>query len=210
MVPPQRILNPVGSATRYRSKSVASVAQSWRMSRPKRPLPPLHSADLDRLALRYVERYATTRAKLASYLARKLRERGWAGEDQPDLQALAQAMADRGYIDDRLFAETKAGAMGRRGLGARRVSEALRHAGVESGDAEAIAPLVAADAVTSAIGFARRKRIGPFALEAADRPLQEKQLGQMLRAGHPMRLARSLVRMAPGDDPEALLVPEWD
>ena len=29
------------------------------------------------MALAYVGRYATTRAKLASYLGRKLRERGW-------------------------------------------------------------------------------------------------------------------------------------
>jgi regulatory protein len=180
------------------------------MSRHKPPLPPLDSADLERFALRYVERYATTRAKLATYLARKLRERGWAGTAPADPQALAQRMADLGYVDDRLFAEAKAGAMGRRGLGARRVSEALRHAGVTSEDAEAVAPILAADAVASAIGFARRKRIGPFGAAAADRALQEKQLGQMLRAGHAMHLSRTLVRMAPGEDAETLLVPDWD
>ena len=43
---------------------------------------------LDALALRYVSRYATTRYKLASYLHRKLREKG--GEDD-----LMMAMAER-------------------------------------------------------------------------------------------------------------------
>ena len=149
------------------------------MTRPRRPLAPLNAADLERFALRYVERYATTRGRLADYLRRKIRERGWGGEAAPDLAGLAQRMADLGYVNDRLFAESKASAMGRRGLGARRVTQALRHAGIENEDAEAVAPAVEADAPASAIAFARRKRIGPFAREAADRPQQEKHLAAM-------------------------------
>ena len=41
--------------------------------------PPLDEAGLNELALAYVARYATSRAKLLAYLARKLRERGWGG-----------------------------------------------------------------------------------------------------------------------------------
>ncbi|UZK67411.1 regulatory protein RecX [Sphingomonas sp. M1-B02] len=180
------------------------------MPRPSRILPPLTAADLDRFALRYVERYATTRAKLSDYLRRKIRERGWADEKAADTVALAQRMADLGYVNDRLFAESKAGAMGRRGLGARRVSEALRHAGIRTEDAEAVAPVVEADVAASAVAFARRKRIGPFAREAADAPLQQKHLAAMLRAGHGLTLSRTIVRMAPGDEVESLLDPYRD
>jgi len=175
------------------------------MPRPQRPRPPLESSDLERFALRYVERYATTRAKLADYLKRKIRERGWAGGASPDPVALAERMAELGYIDDRAFAEARAGAMGRRGLGARRVTRALRHAGIESEDAEAVAPVIEADAKASALAFARRRRIGPYAREPADRPLREKQIAAMIRAGHRLDLARQLVGMAPGEDAEALL-----
>ncbi|TGX55566.1 hypothetical protein E5A73_00025 [Sphingomonas gei] len=175
------------------------------MTRPRRPLTPLNLADLERLALRYVERYATTRGRLADYLRRKIRERGWSDEASPDLAALAQRMADLGYINDLLFAESKAGAMGRRGLGARRVGQALRHAGIEDADLEMVAQGVEAGAKSSAIAFARRKRIGPFAREAAERSEQEKQLGAMLRAGHALDLSRKIVRMSPGEDPDALL-----
>jgi regulatory protein len=171
----------------------------------KRPLPPLTSADLERYALRYVERYATTRGKLSDYLRRKLRERGWAGDGAADPVGIAQRMADLGYVDDRLYAESKAGAMGRRGLGARRVHQALRFAGIDEADAEALAPAIAADRVASAIAFARRRRIGPFAQAAADRALEEKQVAAMVRAGHAPALARRIVQMAPGDDAEALL-----
>lgn len=180
------------------------------MTRPRRPLPPLNAADLERSALRYVERFATTRGKLADYLRRKLRERGWEGDAAPDPEGVAQRMADRGYVDDRLFAETKASAMTRRGLGARRVREALRHAGVEEADAAMVAPAIAAEAPASAIAFARRKRIGPFAREAPDRQQREKHLAAMLRAGHGLDLSRKIIAMAPGDDIEALIVPEWD
>ncbi|MBB4101274.1 regulatory protein RecX [Sphingomonas kyeonggiensis] len=177
------------------------------MPDPRRPLPPLNSADLERFALRYVERYATTRAKLAAYLSRKLRERGWDGEKSPDPEGLAERMAGLGYVNDRLYAESKAGAMARRGLGARRVREALRFAGIEEEDAAALIPSIEEAEVSSAIAFAKRKRIGPFGREMAERPLQEKQMAAMIRAGHAPALARAIVRMAPGDDPEATLAP---
>jgi regulatory protein len=176
------------------------------MPAPRRPLPPLNSADLERYALRYVERYATTRAKLAAYLSRKLRERGWGEEKMPNVEGLAERMAELGYVNDRLYAESKAGAMARRGLGARRVRQALRFDGVQEGDAEAaLAPEAEGDGVASALAFARRRRIGPYGREAVDRPMQEKQMAAMIRAGHSPSLARTIVRMMPGDDPEDTL-----
>ena len=67
----------------------------------------------DRLALRYVERFATTRGRLADYLSRKLRERGWTGEAAPDPAAVAERMAGRGYVDDRGYAAMKGAALTR-------------------------------------------------------------------------------------------------
>ncbi|RYG29198.1 MAG: hypothetical protein EON93_17125 [Burkholderiales bacterium] len=180
------------------------------MRRSGKPLEPLKPSDLEWFALRYVERYATTRGKLSAYLSRKIRERGWGAAEQPDVMALAQRMADLGYVDDRAFAESKAGAMGRRGLGARRVTQALRFDGIEGEDAEAVTPILDENVVASAIAFARRKRIGAYGRAVAERPLQEKQVAAMVRAGHAPGLARRLVRMVPGDDAEALLDGEQD
>jgi regulatory protein len=166
------------------------------MTPRRRSVPPLTPESLDRLALRYVERFATTRAKLAAYLARKIRERGWEGETA-DPEAIAQRMADLGYIDDRAFAGARARSMARRGLGARRVAQALHAAGIEAGDAAAVAPEIAGQAVESALALARRKRIGPFASAPPDRATREKQLAQMVRAGHDFALARRIVDMTP-------------
>ena len=53
------------------------------MPRPDRKPSPLTATRLQDLALSYVARFATTRAKLEAYLVRKLRERGWEGDDPP-------------------------------------------------------------------------------------------------------------------------------
>jgi regulatory protein len=158
------------------------------------------------MALRYVERYATTRGRLTDYLKRKIRERGWE-EDEADADPaeLADRLAGLGYIDDRAFAEARATAMGRRGLGARRVTQALRFAGIEEEDAEAIAPVIEGDVTASALAFARRRRIGPYAREAPEQKDRERQVAAMVRAGHAPRLAWKIARMLPGDDGEALL-----
>lgn len=166
---------------------------------PRRPPPPLDGPALERLALRYVERFATTRGRLTDYLARKIRERGWEGA-AADPAGIAERFAALGYIDDRAYGEAKASAMARRGLGARRVAGALYQAGVKGEDAAAIAPAVADRALDAALAFARRKRIGPFAAEAAERPLREKQMAAMLRAGHAPTLARRIVNLAPGEE----------
>lgn len=165
------------------------------------PPPPLDGPALERLALRYVERFATTRGKLSDYLRRKMRERGWQGA-AGDPEALAERMAELGYVDDRAFAEARANALTRRGLGGRRVSVALRQAKVGEDDAASVQPMVAAQAADSALAFARRKRIGPFGDAPADRPKRDKQVAQMVRAGHSFALSRRIVETPPGQDAE--------
>lgn len=176
------------------------------MTRPKRPPPPLDAAALDRLALRYVERFATTRVKLARYLATKIQLRGWVeGSSPPDPRALAERLAALGYIDDRAFAEARAGAMTRRGLGARRVRGALRQAGVGEADAETVEPGLAESAVDAALGFARRRRIGPYASAPADRVQREKHIAALVRGGHGFGLARAIASLDPGADTDVAL-----
>ncbi len=174
------------------------------MRPPKRKLPPLDPAALDRLALRYVERFATTRARLTRYLRRKITERGWEGAPA-DPEGVADRLAALGYIDDRGYADVKARSMHRRGLGARRIAVAFRVDGIDEDDAAAIAPDISDRAVDAALRFAQRRRIGPFAEDPADRPQRERQLAAMLRAGHALDLARRIVRMAPGEDAAAAL-----
>lgn len=175
----------------------------------RKTLAPLDAAGLERLALRYVERFATTRGKLVDYLRRKVRERGWEGDAPdglPDPGALAERLAALGYVDDRGYAEGKAAALARRGLGARRVAGALMRARVEEADREALAPDIAGRAVDAALAFARRKRLGPWGDGdgdgEGDRARREKQLAAMLRAGHALELSRRVLALPPGRVPD--------
>ncbi|MFD1786565.1 regulatory protein RecX [Sphingomonas floccifaciens] len=168
--------------------------------RPNSSPRPLDPDALDRLALRYVERYATTRAKLRDYLIRKIRERGWAGDVPPDPAALADRMAELRYVDDRAFAEARVRSLGRRGLGARRISGALRAAGITGDDAEAVREDIDAQADDSALTFARRKRLGPFATAPATDPkARDRAFAAMLRAGHDPDQVRRILGMTADD-----------
>lgn len=178
-----------------------------RPDRPRRPPPPLDRAALERLALRYVERFQTTRAKLIRYLGDKVRARGWADDRAADPAAVADRFVTLGYVDDRAFAQAKAGAMTRRGLGAARVRGALREAGIGGDDTAAVQPALDEGRAAAALAFARRRRIGPWAAAPADRALREKQVAAMVRGGHDFVLARALVGLEPGADPADALAP---
>ncbi len=149
----------------------------------------------------YAGRYATTRARLASYLDRKLKERGWGGEGKADVEELVQRLAALGYVDDRAFASARAASLGRRGYGERRLDQLLYAAGIDAEDAADAKAQARAGAWEAALRFAERRRLGPFADREPDRALKQKALAAMLRAGHRMEIARKLVNARPGSVP---------
>ncbi|ALH82098.1 regulatory protein RecX [Sphingopyxis macrogoltabida] len=174
-----------------------------RRALPDRSKRPLGAAKLDELALAYVARFATSRAKLTRYLSRKIRESEWV--DEIDAMAACEAVAGRmerlGFLDDRQYAAMRAGAMTRRGLGVRRVKAQLFVDGIAPGDSEDALSEAEDKALASAIGFARRRRFGPFAVRTADDPaMRERQVAAFARAGHSLALARRILAVAPGDE----------
>ncbi len=170
--------------------------------RYKKPRPPLDREALERLALYYVGRYATTRAKLASYLRRKIVERGWSDAAPPPIERLIERFAEAGYINDAAFASARAASLQRRGYGERRVDQALKAAGIGDEDAAEAREQTSGTAWAAALRFAERKRIGPFADQAVDRHGRERAFAAMLRAGHRMDLVRRVVNASPGEIPE--------
>jgi regulatory protein len=164
---------------------------------------PVDAKALEALALAYAGRYATSRHRLADYLRRKLRERGWAGAGEPPVATLVGKMADLGYVDDRAFAAARAASLTRRGYGERRIGGALKAAGIAEEDgADALAE-ARGGVWAAALRYAERRRIGPFAAEKGDRAAREKAFAAMARAGHPPALARRLVTARPGEIPDA-------
>jgi regulatory protein len=162
-------------------------------SSASRPRPPLDGKRLEELALRYVGKYATTRAKLSSYLARKLRERGWDGSREPDLDGIANRFVDLGYIDDAAYALAKSRSLSSRGYGRRRLDQKLRQAGIGEEDGVAAREHAEREALDAALRFAERRRIGPFGPCGSDPKAREKAIGAMVRAGHAFALAKAIV-----------------
>jgi regulatory protein len=170
-------------------------------SRRRTALPPLDEARLNELALRYVGRFATTRAKLRSYLLRKLRERGWQDVREPDVTAIAEQFAERGYIDDSSYALAKSQSLTGRGYGTKRVLEKLRAAGIEEDDGLAAREHAEDEAIAAAVRFAQRRRIGPFAKsDPKDSKERDKAIAAMIRAGHSFEIARALIALPTGQD----------
>jgi regulatory protein len=170
-------------------------------SRARKPLRPLDEALLNELALRYVGRFATTRAKLRSYLTRKVRERGWSGAGEPDLGSIAERFADLGYIDDASYALSKSQSLTARGDGKKRVVQALKIAGIGEEDSSTARDHAEVEAVTAAVRFARRRRIGPFAqIPPANPRERDKALAAMMRAGHGFELSRAILALPPGEE----------
>jgi regulatory protein len=159
---------------------------------------PLDSARLEELALAYVARFATSAAKLEDYLRRKLRERGWEGEGEAPVAALAAKFVAAGFVDDLAYAKAKSGSLLRRGYGQRRIGQALHAAGIGEEVREEVRP-GEAEQRRAALAMARKRGFGPFSAALPDRPVREKQLAAMLRAGHRLDSARELVNAASQD-----------
>ena len=163
-----------------------------RRDRTPRPPRPLDETLLGELALAYAARFATSAGQLERYLKRKLRERGWAGAGEPDTAALVGRLVDLRYVDDAAFAAMRAGSLLRRGYGPRRVEQALGQAGIAEDLREAARPGDGARR-RAALALARKRRFGPFGVSPLERPVREKQLAAMLRAGHRLDTAREIV-----------------
>jgi regulatory protein len=170
---------------------------------PRKPRPPLTPTKLEEMALHYVSRFATSRARLVDYLSRKLRERGWSSDGEPPVEALADRFVRLGYVNDRAFAMSKARSLTSRGYGERRVRQALATSGIAEEDSAEARELAVEEAVAAALKFARRRSLGPYAAAAADPAQRERALAAMVRAGHRFALARAIMELEPGEIPDS-------
>lgn len=184
------------------ARSIAGGAQRGARDGPRPAPPPLDAEALQRLALHYVGKYATSRGKLADYLRRKLRERGWIGDVPPDLAALCERFAELGYVDDQAFAAGRARSLGAHGYGKRRVRAALQAAGIGEEDAAPANEIADEGRWAAALRYAQKRRIGPWARAEPDRAGREKAIGAMIRAGHDFATARAIVAASPGEVPD--------
>jgi regulatory protein len=159
---------------------------------------------LERWALSYLGRYATSADNLRRVLMRRVRRHA------PEAAQQARALIDdivvryreSGLLDDAAYAAARVQSLHRRGESSRAIRAHLLAKGIP---AEAAADAVsglreqASDPdLAAACAFARRRRLGPFRRDAADR---QRELAFFARAGFSRRIAEAVLAC---EDIEAL------
>ena len=156
---------------------------------------------LGRIALHYLERYATSSENLRRVLIRRIRRSAEAHGTDPDEQiphvdALIVRYQQAGLLDDQAYARMRAESLHRRGSSGRMIRMKLAAKGVAS-DAidDALASLtefVANADLSGACNYARRRRIGPWRhRDRAD--YRDRDLASLARQGFSYDIARKVI-----------------
>ncbi|NNG04454.1 MAG: RecX family transcriptional regulator [Inquilinus sp.] len=177
--------------------------------KPRRRVRKADAAYLERAALHYLQRFASSAENLRRVLLRRVersaREHGTDREEGARLvDALVGRLQASGMVDDRVYAEGRALSLARRGTAPRMIRARLAQKGVVAAAIDgALAHLAERHAdpeLAAALALARRRRLGPYRIaeRAAHR---DRDLAALARAGFPYDVARRLVE---AESPEAL------
>src|SRR5881227_472475 len=166
---------------------------------------------LERWALGYLERFASSAENLRRVLRRRVRRR--TGDNETVQRAAAQIdelvarYRESGLIDDAAYAATRARGRLARGEPLRRIAAGLAAKGVDADDRAAALDALRETApdpdLAAACAFARRRRLGPYRRGLAHHKTADRNrdLGSFARAGFGRREAEAVLGCA---DPEAV------
>jgi regulatory protein len=183
-----------------------------RRTSPPKPKP-VTAARLEKAALHYLGRYASSAQNLRRVLIRRLKRARLAPDDPAygaalgwieDLLARFQAS---GLVDDRTYAEAQAASFHRRGLSRAAIGRRLGVKGVGRDQvAAALATLEETSGDTdlrAALTLARRRRLGPFRAKSERRARRTRDLAALGRAGFGYQIARKVIDAEDADELEA-------
>ncbi|PVE24989.1 RecX family transcriptional regulator [Microvirga sp. KLBC 81] len=164
----------------------------------KKPPRKVTPAYLQRAALAYLERYASSAENLRRVLKRKVDKRcRLRGEDPAEFQemideAVAKSLRT-GLIDDTRYAEARVATLRRRGGSARAIQAKLSAKGVDRTTiAAALEGGEEDDEEKAAHALARRRKLGPY--RPGERaPYRDKDLAALARAGFRFDVARQVI-----------------
>jgi len=167
----------------------------------------IESELLERWALDYLGRYASSAENLRRVLMRRLRRRSPAATQTAAalIDALVVRYRESGLLDDAAYAIGRVQSLHRRGESLRGMRARLAAKGVAATQvAEAMSSLqeaVADPDLAAACAFARRRRLGPYRRSAAN---HARELSAFARAGFSRRVAEAVLACADIEAVEAL------
>lgn len=169
------------------------------------------AAYLERAALHYLERYASSSANLRRILMRRVLRSAEAHGTDPDegartIDALIARYQETGLLDDAGYSRMRAESLHRRGASARMTRMKLAAKGVATEDIDAaldaLAETVKEPDLAAAVNYARRRRIGPWRkTDRAD--YRERDLAALGRQGFGYDIAGKVVDAEDCDELEA-------
>jgi regulatory protein len=159
---------------------------------------------LERWAIHYLGRYASSAENLRRVLVRRVRRH--MPEKLPQVSPLIDALVTRycesGLLDDAKYAAGRVQSLHRRGASLKAIRAQLAAKGIASSHIAGAVSELHSDAAdpdfAAACVFARRRRLGPYRRAAAD---HARELGAFARAGFNRRVAEAVLAYA---DPAAL------
>lgn len=181
------------------------------MKSRKGKVPSVSSEILERAALDYLGRFASSAKNLRRVLLRKLLRAGIERHDARHQEALAWIdeivgrFGRSGILDDGQYAASQAASLSRRGVARQRIASRLTVKGV--GREQIDIALSALDAehpnvdLAAATALARRRRLGPFRAERERAERRDKDLAALAHAGFDYDTAR---RVIDADDADTL------
>jgi regulatory protein len=180
------------------------------------PAMPLDAALIERWALGYLGRFASSAENLRRVLLRRARRHFPEGHDATaqaaaQIEALVARYRASGLVDDAAYAAGRARSRLRRGQSLRTIRAALAAKGVATEDAAAAIAALREEAgdpdLAAACAFARRRRFGPYrrALAEDESVSRNKELAAFARAGFSRAAAEAVLACVDPDEAEALV-----
>ena len=158
---------------------------------------------LEKAALHYLERYASSRVNLERVLLRKVRRAAQAHGSEPGpmiaaIEPLLDRLEKNGFLDDGAYAEARARSLFRQGNSRRLIGLKLRQKGIAGDriDAALQALEEALDGndedydLLAAQRYARRRRLGPYRIGAGKPDQDRRDLAVLARQGFTLDTAR--------------------
>ncbi len=157
---------------------------------------------LRNIALYYLKRFESSRANLRNVLRRRVDKYAYfdktfdKSEAYEQIEKLLDDFEAHKYIDDARFAELKIRSYLAAGKSPRYVLGKMREKGIDENLAWRILEREDYDPVAAAMKLARKKKIGPFELDANKRyERRSKDLAILLRAGFDYDVVMKILEM---------------
>jgi regulatory protein len=180
----------------------------------------IDAAQIERWALAYLGRFATSAENLRRVLLRRARrlqpdDREATARAAAAIDALVARYRASGLVDDAAYAAARARTRLRRGQSLNTIRAGLAAKGVAAEDAQAAIDALREEGgdpgLAAAVAFARRRRLGPWRrAPPADGEARLKELAAFARAGFARAAAEAVLSCETPDGAEALAKGERD